>query len=95
MRLPVYSSKSRGSEPNLIAVQDPRIEGLPTVLVCPLKKSAPSDFRPSIDCNGERFTVLCDLMRPIHRDVLRFLGTIDDQDSSNTIQAIVRLLAHD
>ncbi len=95
MKLPVYSSKPRGSEPNLIGVQDPRIEGLPTVLVCPLKRGAPSPFRPVIRWEGQDFTVLCDLIRPIHRGVLRFIGTASEEESARAIHSIIRLLGRD
>ena len=94
MRLRVYSSKPRGDEPNLVAVQDVRLTHLPTLLVCPIQRSLlPAPFRAGVSWREARYVVACDLVRPINRRVLRLLGELGDEDSHLVIEALLRLIA--
>ena len=94
MRLSLYSSKRTGAEPNLVAIQNPLLAGVPTVLVCPTG----SDFRQSslraeLRWQGETYIVACELARPIHRKVLRMIGEADASGSARIMETFLSLLA--
>ena len=94
MKLRVYSSKPRGDEPNLVAIQDARLTHVPTILVCPMQRNlSPAPFRAEVSWRETRHIVACDLVRPIHRRVLRLLGEISAADSETVIAALQRLIA--
>jgi mRNA-degrading endonuclease toxin of MazEF toxin-antitoxin module len=95
MRLGLFSSKGDSSLlPNLVSLQHPLLTGLPTVLVCPvLPRLALTPLRVEIAWDGETFVVACDLIRPIHRQILRPVGEIDDQTSARILETFARILA--
>ena len=69
MRLPLYSSKAAGLEPNLVAIQDPHLK-IPTVLVCPvLRRIQLTALRAKIIWHDGEYVVACDLARPVNRRV--------------------------
>ncbi len=39
MRLPLFSSREAEMAPNLVGIQHPALDMLPTILVCPLKEA--------------------------------------------------------
>ena len=39
MRLPLFSSRATDPLPNLVGIQHPALDMLPTVLVCPIKEA--------------------------------------------------------
>ena len=94
MRLALFSSKAKGGEPNLVAAQHPRLDSIPTVLVCPLKQGIrPVPFRPEVEWNGRDYVVMCELTRPINRRALRYLGELGSEDSAKVIVVLHSLLA--
>lgn len=95
MRLALFSSKGGSSLlPNLVALQHPRLTSLPTVLVCPVQaRLALTPLRVEIAWDGKTFVVACDLIRPIHRQVLRSVGEIDEEASARILETFARLLA--
>jgi len=94
MRLPLFSSRGAQLAPNLVGIQHPRLEMLPTVLVCPLKEAeAVTNVRTSLEWGGKRYTALCDLARPINRGALRHVGDLDEEASERLMETFVRLLA--
>ena len=96
MRLALYSSKSGGSDPNLVAIQDLRFHRLPTLLVCPTKPDATrTSYRAEIVWRDKSFVVLCELARPIHRDALRLIGEASEADSRAVMTTFLKLLAKD
>jgi len=94
MRLKLYSSHSPRDFPHLVAVQHPSLDILPTVLVCPLKTGeALTEVRTTLNWKGESFIVLCDLLRPIHRQTLTEIGDVDEKTSNAIIEKVLTLLA--
>ena len=94
MRLPLFSSREAAPFPNLVGIQHPALEMLPTVLVCPIKEAAAvTNLRTTVEWQGKRYTVLCDLARPINRKALRHIGDLDPETSERIIETFVRLLA--
>jgi hypothetical protein len=64
---PSFPSRAADATPNLVAIQIPALDMLPTVLVCPIQEFAtPTDARVTMTWQGRHFTVLCDLARPIN-----------------------------
>ena len=95
MRLALYSSKSTGIEPNLVAIQDPQLK-IPTVLVCPvLRRIQLTALRTKILWHDEEYVVACDLARPINRRVLRPCGLLDGETSRRVMEVFQTLLAGD
>ncbi|PWU17630.1 MAG: hypothetical protein C5B50_10950 [Verrucomicrobia bacterium] len=93
MRLPLFSSRAT-STPNLVGIQHPALDMLPTVLVCPLKDAEPvTNVRTSLEWEGREYTVLCDLARPINRRSLRRLGEVDAETSERIMEIFLNLLA--
>jgi mRNA-degrading endonuclease toxin of MazEF toxin-antitoxin module len=95
MRLGLFSSKAGSPlHPNLVALQHPRLNGLPTVLVCPIQsRLALTPVRIEIVWEGKTLVVACDLVRPIHRQILRPVGEVDEQTSARILETFARLLA--
>jgi hypothetical protein len=93
MRLEVFSSKRGNPEPNLVAIQAADLDMLPTVLVCPLLIGEPvTAVRTTATFSNRKYTVLCDLARPINRRVLDLVGTLDDETSRRIIATFTLLL---
>jgi len=94
MNLDLFSSLAERSEPNLISIQHPALDFLPTVLVCPLKTGESlTNVRTTLTWEHRSFTVLCDLARPINRKALRSVGRADDETSRRIVNTFLRLLA--
>ena len=87
MNLGLFSSKPDGEIPNLVAVQDPAFANLDTVLVCPLRTDASAPGRVLVVWRDAQFCVRCDLIRPIHRQVLRPVGELSASDSMKVLRA--------
>jgi len=80
--------------PNVVGIQNPALEMLPTVLVCPIKEGeAMTNIRTALDWQGKRYTVLCELARPINRKALKYVGELDPETSERIIDAFVKLIA--
>lgn len=95
MKLELYLSTSRGDTPNLVSLQDRRLDFLPTVLVCPLRAAAgPTAFRVTFRWSGSVFIACCELARPIRRAGLRLMGELDEPSSQAIMSSFQRLLAH-
>jgi mRNA-degrading endonuclease toxin of MazEF toxin-antitoxin module len=96
MRLALYYSTPRANEPNYVAIQDPALAAVPTVLVCPmLRQMEWADFRTRVRWGDATYIVACDLVRPVHRQGLRQLGELDQTASSAVMKAFEQLLARD
>jgi len=94
MKLSLFSSVSGRAEPNLVSLQHPALDFLPTVLVCPLKRDETvTNVRTTLKWDGGVFTVLCDLVRPINRKALRPIGEVDEDTSRLIVDTFLRLLA--
>ena len=94
MRLALFSSRTVDASPNLVAIQNPALDMLPTVLVCPIQEFATlTDARVAMTWQGRNLTVLCDLARPINRKTLRLVGELDDATSQRIIETFISLLA--
>lgn len=94
MKLELYSSKSGNIVPNLVGIQAPDLDMLPTILVCPLFAGFPvSGVRTTVVIEGRAYTVLCELARPINRRALRKMGELDDPSSRRVISVFHRILA--
>jgi hypothetical protein len=94
VKLELFSSKRGSLEPNLVAIQATDLTMLPTVLVCPLLAGEPvSGVRTFAEIDGRRYTVLCDLARPINRRLLVRVGTVDEITSRRIMAAFSLLLA--
>ena len=94
MKLGLYSSKPGSTVPNLLSVQNHRLDFLPTVLCCPLKAREPETIvRRVIAWGGVDYTVLCELARPVNRRVLRPLGVLDEEQSRAVMAALLKVLA--
>ena len=94
MRLPLFSSRATDPLPNLVGIQHPALDMLPTVLVCPIKEGeVVTNVRTTLDWQGKQYTVLCDLARPINRNALRPACHLDPDVSERIIETFLRLLA--
>jgi hypothetical protein len=94
MNLPLYSSASDFSRPNLVGLQHPDLAGLPTQLVCPIRETlALTPVRARV-CWGESdFIVACDLLRPISTSGLKHLGELSQADSLRILKTFRLLLS--
>jgi len=96
MNLPLYSSTSDFSRPNLVGLQHPGLAELPTQLVCPIRENlTPTPVRTHIRWAGLEFVVACDLLRPINSASLKRLGELNESDSLKILQTFQLLLASD
>jgi hypothetical protein len=96
MRLPLYCSIEKGTEPNLVGLQHPALDSLPTHLVCPLRADISlTPLREKIMIADKEFVVACDLIRPINRKVLRPIGNLDPDTSSRILATFQLLLAQE
>jgi mRNA-degrading endonuclease toxin of MazEF toxin-antitoxin module len=96
MRLALYSSTTRRDEPNYVAIQDPALTAVPTVLVCPmLRQMEWADFRATVEWGDATYIVACDLARPVHRQGLRQIGELSEKESTAVMKAFGELLARD
>ncbi len=67
---------------------------LATVLVCPLRNDVPlTRVRARVTVGGERFVVMCELARPIHRRALLPVGELSEEDSACVMMVFGLLLA--
>ena len=91
MRLPLFSSRAAAS-PNLVGIQHPDL-ALPTVLVCPIwEGEALTNVRTAFEWEGRRYTVLCELARPINRRTLRQVGELEADTAEAIIKTFLKLL---
>ena len=96
MNLPLYSSTSDFSRPNLVGLQHPGLTELPTQLVCPIRENLnPTPVRTHIRWGGLEFVVACDLLHPINSASLKRLGELNESDSLKILQTFQLLLASD
>jgi hypothetical protein len=94
MNLPLFSSRAAHPAPNLVGIQHPALDMLPTILVCPIKEGeAMTSVRTTLDWQGQSYTVLCDLARPINRHALRLVSDLDAVTSQRIIETFLTLLA--
>lgn len=94
MKLDLYCSVARGDLPNLISLQDSRLDFLPTVLVCPFRSVAEETvFRVAVDWNRRQFVACTELARPIRRTGLRSMGQLDEEQSREIMRRFIGLLA--
>ena len=94
MNLPLYSSTSDISQPNLVGLQHPGLLGLPTQLVCPIRENLTlTPLRTRIRWGGIDFVVACDLLRPINSTALKRLGEVSEAESVKILQIFQLLLA--
>jgi len=95
MRLRLYSSVAKADMPNLVALQDEILDGLPTVLVCPFRTDQKKTvFRVEVNWDGKTFVACPELTRPIHRKGLRPLGQLSESASRAIMHDFFNLLAH-
>lgn len=96
MRLPLYCSTAKGTEPNLVRLQHPALSSLPTQLVCPLRSDVSlTPIRKKIRISGQEYVVACDLIRPINRKTLRPMGELDPETSAHIIATFQLMLAQE
>jgi len=96
MRLPLYCSTSKGTEPNLVGLQHPALYSLPTQLVCPLRPDiSHTPLREKISIAGKAHVVACDLIRPINRKTLRPMGELDPETSARIVATFQLMLAQE
>jgi mRNA-degrading endonuclease toxin of MazEF toxin-antitoxin module len=96
MNLPLYSSTSDFSRPNLVGLQHPGLTELPTQLVCPIRENlTPTPVRTHIRWDGLEFVAACDLLRPTNSASLKRLGELNESDSLKILQTFQLLLASD
>jgi mRNA-degrading endonuclease toxin of MazEF toxin-antitoxin module len=96
MRLPLYCSTAKGTEPNLVGLQHPALFSLPTQLVCPLRPDISlTPIREKIRIDGQEYVVACDLIRPINRKLLRPMGHLDPETSARIIATFRLILDQD
>ena len=95
MRLPLYCSTTKGTEPNLVGLQHPALSSLPTQLVCPLRTDISlTPLREKVLIADKEHVVACDLICPINRKTLRPMGELDSETSTRilaTFQLILTL----
>jgi len=93
MRLKLYSSIGK-QEPNLVSLQADDLDFLPTVLVCPVRQNVPETIvRSQFVWEGKTFTALCELARPIRRQALHAVGTLDETASLDVMLKFLRVQA--
>ena len=93
MKLRLYASTAKATEPNLVSIQHPDLV-LATELVCPVRREvALTSARAGVQLNGVDYVVLCDLARPIHRRALKPMGELDAAASMRVMRAFVGILA--
>ncbi|NBT90400.1 MAG: hypothetical protein EBT50_06150 [Verrucomicrobia bacterium] len=93
MRLELFSSARDKNVPNLVSLQNPKLSAVPTVLVCPMKESITvTPLRVAVNHGNRKLTVACDLLRPIHRQVLRPMGQLDERTSREILRTFLRML---
>jgi hypothetical protein len=93
MRLKLYSSIAK-RQPNLVCLQAEDLDFLPTVLVCPIRQDVPETIvRSQFAGEGELLTALCELARPIHRQALHLVGSLDESASRDIMQKFLRVQA--
>lgn len=96
MRLPLYCSTEKGTEPNLVGLQHPELSSLPTQLVCLLRPDISlTPLREKILIADKEHIVACDLIRPINRKTLRPMGELDPETSARIIATFRLILAQD
>lgn len=96
MRLPLYCSTAKGSEPNLVGLQHPALSSLPTQLVCPLRPDiSHTPIRVKILVADKEQVVACDLIRPINRKALRPMGHLDPETSARILATFLLILDQD
>ena len=96
MRLPLYCSTAKGTEPNLVGLQHPALSSLPTQLVCPLRPDISlTPIREKIRIAGQAYVVACDLIRPINSKALRPMGHLDPETSARILATFRLILDHD
>jgi mRNA-degrading endonuclease toxin of MazEF toxin-antitoxin module len=94
MNLPLYSSTTDNSRPNLIGLQHPSLAALPTQLVCPLREDISlTPLRVKIRWNSSNYVVACDLLRPINSAALKRVGELDRSASTEILRTVQLLLA--
>jgi hypothetical protein len=94
MNLPLYTSTTDLTRPNVVGLQHPNLAGLPTQLVCPIRENlALTPLRTRFQWGGIEFVVACDLLRPIHSSALKRIGELGESDSSEIIKTFKLLLA--
>jgi hypothetical protein len=94
VNLELFSSKRGGTVPNLVGIQAPDLDMLPTVLVCPILAGLPvSGVRTTVVVEGRQYTVLCELARPINRRVLCKVGELDESSSRRVMRVFHLMLA--
>lgn len=96
MRLPLYCSTAKGTEPNLVGLQHPALSSLPTQLVCPLRPDISlTPIRVKILVAEKEQVVACDLIRPINRKLLRPMGHLDPETSARIVATFLHILDQD
>lgn len=96
MRLPLYCSTAKGTEPNLVGLQHPSLSSLPTRLVCPLRPDISlTPLREKVHIADKEHIVACDLIRPISRKTLRPMGELDPETSARILATFQLILAAD
>lgn len=94
MELSLYSSAADNLFPNLVALQDDLLTALPTVLVCPLKAEMEmTALRVEVALSGQILIAIPELVRPIRRGGLRFMGKLDAETSHEIMERLKMLLA--
>ena len=94
MELSLYSSVAGNLLPNLIALQDDIFTALPTVLVCPLDAGMEmTALRVEVTLSGQTLIAIPELVRPICRSCLRFMGKLDSDTSGAIMERLQMLLA--
>jgi len=94
MNLVLFTSVAARTVPNLVSLQHPALDFLPTVLVCPLKSGETvTNVRTTLRWRNSEFTVLCDLARPVNRQGLHLVGEVDAETSRQIMDTFLKLLA--
>ncbi|MGI8603460.1 MAG: hypothetical protein ACR2OZ_10735 [Verrucomicrobiales bacterium] len=94
MTLALYSSVPEAEAPNLVALQDEALTGLPTVLVCPLRPAITvTSLRVEVAWHGHKLVACLELARPVRRTALRVIGRLDDRTSQAVMTCFFQLLA--
>ncbi len=96
MRLALYASTPRASEPSYVSVQDPSFSELLTVMVCPMRRRLEEGpFRVTIEWTGSKYVVATELTRHVDRTILRPFGELDEESSQRVLETFLRLFPHD
>ncbi|MEO7317718.1 MAG: hypothetical protein ABIZ56_01885 [Chthoniobacteraceae bacterium] len=94
MKVELYSSVPQADAPNLVSLQDERLDFLPTVLVSPLRRVAErTAFRVLVEWRGATYIVCPELTRPIRRTALRLMGQLDPTTSRAIMDHFQHLFA--